>query len=92
MSYREAAGRCASHIRLKGHTKSTLVSKHDKRGVRDSLVPRPTSTWGVITYAYASGLGRRKLEDSVTAREGGSFFGVYLWKLNVESRRLAVKL
>jgi len=32
-------------------------------------------------------------EDSVTAmEEGDSFFGVYLRKLNVESRRLAVKL
>lgn len=97
MSCRKVAGRCADHIRLKGHTKSTLASKHDKRGARDSLVPRPTSTWGVITYAYASGARPQETrgEDLVTAGEGGEGFVFWCVSMEIECReprRLTVKL
>lgn len=65
----------------------TPGEKYDKRGARDSLVPRPTSTRGVITHAYACGPRRRKQERGrftrFTAEKRGLFFGVCPRKLNV---------
>lgn len=74
--------------------------KHDKHGACDSFVraSRPTSTRGVITYAYASGSGRRKHcdEGTTTVRErerGGIVFQCVSTEIERrESRRLAVKL
>jgi len=65
MSYREAADRCAGYIRLKGHTESTLASKHDKHAIRlclaqllhEELLRTPTPP------GSAAGNSRRRLGD-----------------------------
>lgn len=84
MSYRETAGRCAGHIRLKGYTESTLASKHDKRGARFA---RASPNFYMRSYYVRLRLrarpqGTRGEEDSVTARKRTLFFGMYLRKSN----------